>query len=372
MSIHKNTLPLSIDRRSGDKNRLVCSRLDAKRYKTTGGWLLMAQVKYLFFLLLFLFFALTAPAFSAQKRIAVVVAKSTDGDAYSLGDSWARGVDALKARFKKKISADLYVTYQTDEDLRSTLKKAAEKSDLVILPDAAYYKFLPEIAEEYPSVAFVVFGEIDAPGVRRVLFREEEGGFLAGALAAMMTEYEGGYRINAERKIAAILGEEDASAKALLKGYVAGAWYIDPEVKVLSGYTKSFDDMSMARDLALNFSAQGADVIFVAARSAGDGAISEAAESGYWVIGSYTEQEELYPDAVLSSVVTRVESVLYYIVGRYIEDGLRESEISLGVADGCIDISVRSRSAEANVPQDVREKIEEIRDKISRKLIIIR
>ncbi|MCE5202107.1 MAG: BMP family ABC transporter substrate-binding protein [Synergistaceae bacterium] len=332
----------------------------------------MRKFVYCLLLLACISFITASASFAAPKRIALMLAGSAGDNAYSLNDACIKGLNEVQDRYKKKIASKVYNTYKTRDNLRLMLEKAAGESDLIIIPEPAYYEYMPVILVKYPDVKFVVFDKVNIPGVKEVLFRDEEGGFLAGALAAAMTKREGSSRINPDGKIAILLGRDTLSARRFLKGYIAGAWYIDPGVEVLHDYTKDFGDFGRARDLAMKFREQGADVIFTAAGAAGTGAINEAATSGYWVIGSDTEQEELFPDAVLTSIVKLSDSVMYSIVEKYINGDLEENEISLGIAEKCIDISIWTRTAKTNVPPDVRNKIEEIRDKIARKLIIIR
>ena len=106
-------------------------------------------------------------------------------------------------------------------------------------------------------------------------FREEEGGFLAGVLAAMMTERDNLPEINSEKIVGIIMGKNDAVAERFRSGFAAGAWYVSPEVKVLSAYTGDFTDREKAAGIAVDMKRKGADIIFLPCGEAALGAVFE-------------------------------------------------------------------------------------------------
>jgi basic membrane protein A len=111
-----------------------------------------------------------------------------------------------------------------------------------------------EVARRFPRQRFsIVDAVVDAPNVTSVLFREQEGSFPAGALAALTTR----------TKTIGFLGGADVPImQTFAAGYAAGAREIDPSVRVLVKYVGSFDDVAAGKELAGILYAQNADVVY--------------------------------------------------------------------------------------------------------------
>ena len=117
-----------------------------------------------------------------------------------------------------------------------------------------------------------------------VLFNEHEGGFIAGALAASLSE---------SGVVGVVAGREDVPPVVkFVNGYEAGAKYINSDIQVLSVYNESFTDPAKGASDAQQFIGDGADVIFGAGGTTGSGGIKAAAEAGAWGIG--VDQDEYY------------------------------------------------------------------------------
>lgn len=282
------------------------------------------------------------------------------------------GLDRARKRYGKKIETGIYNARDDKSALEPLLRKAASSSDLVIVTSASYIPALEKIKKEFPGCAYVLFDDKGAEGIIGVVFREEEGGFMAGALAAMMTAAGECERINGARVIGIILGEDVPPTRRLELGYRAGARYISPGVRVICEYTGSFTDSAKAAEAAGKMTSLGADVIFCAAGQASSEVINGAEAGGFWCIGADSELEKEYPRAVLASVVKRSALVVMRTIERYMEDAPPAGgSISLGLAEGCVDLSTWTREAKNGIPADVREKIDEIAEKLRDGLIVI-
>ena len=84
-----------------------------------------------------------------------------------------------------------------------------------------------------------------------------------------------------------------------------------------------------------------------------------------------SELEAEFPNAVLASVVKRSGLVVTKVVESYMSGSLPKDSFSIGLAEGCMDISTWTREAKMNIPVDVREDIDEIAEKIKDGLIVI-
>ncbi|HTJ25519.1 MAG TPA: BMP family ABC transporter substrate-binding protein [Candidatus Limnocylindria bacterium] len=192
-------------------------------------------------------------------------------------------------------------------------------------------KDVTDVSERYPSRHFgIIDAVVDEPNVTSVTFKEEEGSFLAGALAAMTTK---------TKTIAFLGGIDIPLLRKFEAGFTAGAREVDPNVKVLVKYVGSFEDVASGKELAGVLYDQGADIVYVAAGKAGLGAIDQAkARSGAYVIGVDSNQDALAPGKILTSMVKRVdvgvfrvaqEAVLHKRYLRHLVLGLKEGGVGL-------------------------------------------
>ncbi len=191
---------------------------------------------------------------------------------------------------------------------------------------------LRETAERFPNRHFsIIDGVIDEPNVTSVTFREEQGSFLAGALAAMTTR----------TKTIGFLGGADVPLiRKFEAGYVAGAHEIAPHVTVLVKYVGDFNNVPAGAELANILYASGADIIYTAAGKAGLGAIQDVRErTGDFVIGVNSDQDNLVPGKILTSVLKRVDVSVFRIAQLAAAHRPRPRRLVLGLKEGGIGLT---------------------------------
>jgi basic membrane protein A len=164
-----------------------------------------------------------------------------------------------------------------------------------------------KVAAEFPQTQFTIIDMVvDLPNVQSVVFKEQEGSFLVGALAAKTSStatvgFVGGMDIPLIRKFAC--------------GYEQGAKFADPKATVLQNMTGStpaaFGDPAKGSELAKSQFSQGADVIFAAAGGTGLGVYQAAKDAGKLAIGVDSNQNHLQPGTMLTSMVKRVGIAAY-------------------------------------------------------------
>lgn len=315
--------------------------------------------------LVFIFFEGSAAA--APRRAALLLdgAEAT-AEGSGFNSICLKGLQNAQKRFGRKIETVSYNILEDESKRLPTLREAAKRSELLIITSSAYLEYLPQVAAEFPGRTWVAFETGGPEGVTNIDFREDEGGFLAGALAAMTTDKG--------RPVGIILGERGAVADSFLNGFEAGVWYVSPDVKILSEYTGDYSDGEKAAAAAKRMSEENVSVIFCAAGAASAGAIEGAKSGGYMTIGVDTEMERHYPDEVLASVVKRSGHVIYMVVTEFLErrGTFAGKDFSLGLKDECIGISTWTREAKRNIPVDVRERLDDISEKIEDGLIVIK
>ena len=149
--------------------------------------------------------------------------------------------------------------------------------------------------------------EVKQPNVTNVLFQEQEGSYLAGALAAMVTKDTSIKGTNADKVIGAIGGAKSTGIDKFLVGYQQGAQDTDKDTKVLVAYANSFGDPAKGKELTDAQFSQGADIVYQVAGGTGQGVIQSAQQAGHFAIGVDTDQDFLAPGNVLTSMIKRTD-----------------------------------------------------------------
>ncbi|MCY1075945.1 BMP family lipoprotein [Archangium lansingense] len=170
------------------------------------------------------------------------------------------------------------------------------------------------------------------PNVRTVVFREEEGCFLVGALAGLTTK---------TGKVGFVGGMEIPLVKRYEAGFRAGVAATNPKATVVINYTGSFTNFALGKQVGQDLLTKNTDVVFAAAGVDGLGAIQavkEARDEGkpVYVIGVDSDPSHLAPKAVLSAVVKRVDLVVYEAVKEQVQGRFQGGNQSLGLQEGGI------------------------------------
>ena len=195
---------------------------------------------------------------------------------------------------------------------------AERQFDVIIGIGFAQAPILDTVAKDYPHIQFaIVDGVSELPNVASLVFKEHEGSYLVGILAAMTTRtgtlgFLGGMDIGLIHRFA--------------KGFEEGAKSVNPDIRVLENYVgvtdAAWNNPGRGKELALAQIAKGADVIFTAAGNSGLGAFDAVEEKGrdangratHFVIGVDSNQNMVKPGFVLTSMVKRVDNAVYQIV----------------------------------------------------------
>ncbi|MGB4286074.1 MAG: BMP family ABC transporter substrate-binding protein [Bacillota bacterium] len=221
---------------------------------------------------------------------------------------------------------------------------------------------LDTVAPEYPDLKFgLIDSVVEQPNVASATFKEEEGSFLLGVIAAKMTK---------TGTVGFVGGMEVPVIEHFDAGFHAGVLSANPDVKVLRGYTGKFDDPAKGKEVALAQFNQGADIIFHASGACGLGVIEAAKEQGegFWAMGVDSCQHHLAPDNVMSCMMKRVDVAVFEVTKR-VQDGTFEPKHYIfGLAeDG---VGTCGRTSE-HVPEEVLEEVEKYREMIVNGEIVV-
>ncbi len=295
--------------------------------------------------------ATASPA--AKTRLAMVTDIGGLGDK-SFNDSAYAGLKEAESR----LGADVQVLQsKSAADYQPNLSMLANAgADEIIAIGFLLNKDLTSIASSYPNSHFaIVDAVVDQPNVASVTFREQEGSFLAGALAALVSK---------TKTIAFLGGMDIPLLRKFEAGFTAGAHQIDPNVKVLVKYVGSFDDLPAGKELAGVLFNDRADIVFAAAGKAGLGAIDEVRSRDHaYVIGVDANQDGLAPGKILTSMIKHVDVAVYRIAQGAVERKWPAGSVELGLKDGAISLT-DMRYTKAAVGAANLAKIEALRKAI--------
>ena len=204
------------------------------------------------------------------------------------------------------------------------------KYDVIISNGSSSAEVIEQVAEEFPDQKFVMFDSVmeegEWPYLYAISYKQNEGSYLAGVLAALVTESKDMPNANEDKKIGFVGGSEHPIITDFLVGYIAGAKSVDPDIKVYVSYIGSWDDTAKGKETAIAQYNQGVDIIFPAAEQAGLGCVEAAAEMGKYIIGVDSDQAMLFSgsdeakaNVILSSVLKNVgDSLVKSVCSTYL------------------------------------------------------
>jgi len=212
-------------------------------------------------------------------------------------------------KFKKETGinyAEFEITNDTQRE--QALRKLAQRGATVIVGTGfAQAPAMKTVAAEFPKVKFVIIDDVvDLPNVQSVVFKEHEGSFLVGVLAAMASK---------TGKVGFVGGMDIPLIRKFECGYVQGVKYINPNDEVLQNMTGTTDDAwndpTKGGELARSQFDRGADVVYAAAGGTGLGVYQAAKDAGKLAIGVDSNQNYLHPGTMLTSMMKRVDLATY-------------------------------------------------------------
>jgi len=297
----------------------------------------------------------------------------------SFFDSADAGIQRLNAEQGDVIDATTIEMGTNQSGWETTLYRVSQQDyDLIICATTQMRESLQKVANRYPDKRYVIFDtEIkdghaaDYPNVHSILFRQNEGGFLAGVLAAAMANGTSGMSapVTESGKVGFIGGMRNDIIYDFAVGYAAGIAYENTRslirVSLTNSFVGNFNDSTQAKALASVQYTNGADVIFAAASQAGLGVIDAAQTKTKYVIGVDSDQYLYYAETnpvraglIITSVMKKVGDVIFDTVVAYHAGTLGFGElVSYGLAEGIIDLAVNANYL-AKVPEELRERLE--------------
>lgn len=281
-------------------------------------------MKYKVFVLLGLLGALTfALSGCGGAAAAEDPTKIKVGIVFDIGGKDDRSFNAAAWEGVQRAAKDLPIVLRdiepgTPNAIEPAMRAFAERNfDLIIGVGFAQAPIMEQVAKDYPNIQFAIIdGVSKLPNVASLVFKEHEGSYLVGILAA---------KASRTGTIGFLGGMDIGLIHRFATGYEEGAKSVNPNIRVYKNYVgvtdAAWNNPGKGKELALSQISKGADVIFTAAGNSGLGAFDAVEQQGkqngratHFVIGVDSNQNMVKPGFVLSSMVKRVDNAVYDIV----------------------------------------------------------
>jgi basic membrane protein A len=251
----------------------------------------------------------------------------------------------------KKESGKAYLEFEISNPAQreQAQRRMAERgADPIVGIGFSQGSAVEKVAKDFPKIKFAIIDSVvNLPNVQSIVFKEHEGSFLVGMMAAMASKtgkvgFVGGMDIPLIRKFAC--------------GFEQGAKYANPKAQVTTNMTgttpAAWNDPARGGELAKAQFAGGVDVVFAAAGGTGNGVYQAAKDAGKLAIGVDSNQNHLQPGTMLTSMVKRVDVAVYTAF-----KGVQPGVTNLGLAEGGVDYAMDEHNAKL-VSADMKKKVD--------------
>jgi basic membrane protein A and related proteins len=267
-----------------------------------------------------------APVTSTDKKFKVALVVSLLGDK-SFNDSAARGIKFVNEQYPD-VETKIIENQDVGEQQLAARAMAEQGFNLVVTVGYGSADWTDQIAKEYPNTKFAIIdATLTATNGTGLTFREDEGSFTVGMVAAMLTK---------TKKVGYIGGMDVPLLRRFETGFVEGVKYVDPTVEVVSGWIGNFNDPNKGKELALTQYAEGADIIYAAAGKSGEGVLQASKEKDLFSIGVDSDQDYMQPGHVITSMLKRVDLAIVEAVKELRDGTLTGGQKTFGLKEGMV------------------------------------
>ena len=302
-------------------------------------------------------------ALAADKPVALIIAQGGLGD-QSYNDlayaGFKRAIAETKLEGKPVESKDV-VAQAAD-----ILRRASDAGfGLVVDLEYSHGDALQAVAKDYPGADYVILNQVKSgANVASVLFQEQEGSYLAGALATLVATDTSIKGVNGKPIIGVIGGTKSVGIDKFIVGYIQGAREVNPKVEVKVAYSNNFGDPAVGLQMAKAMYDGGANVVYQVAGGTGLGVIQAAKETGHYAIGVDTDQDGVAPGAVLTSMIKRTDVAVEAVVKDYADGKFPGGKtVTLGLAEDGVGLSPMKYTHDL-IPAATLAKVDDFKKKI--------
>ena len=293
----------------------------------------------------------------------------------SFFDSAERGIQRAQAELGAEVKTIEAGIDPTGWEAALVDAAANEEFDVMVVGTFQMIEYLEKIAPQYPDKKFFLYdapvnyeGEACAPNkcanVYSILYKQNEGSYLAGVYAAAMTTQaiDG---MNPEAVIGSVGGQEIPVILDFMVGYEQGARDTNPDIQVIRQFAAGWNDPAKGKELAKAQYSQGADIVFQIAGGTGQGVFEAAMEDGKYAIGVDSDQALIIESAnpeqaarILTSMMKNVDNSIFRGLQMHLDGttpyGTAES---LGIAEGGVGLA-RNKFYDASTPDEVKAAVD--------------
>jgi basic membrane protein A len=291
---------------------------------------------------------------------------------YANGGKFDKSFNEGVSNGAKKFSDETKIAVVDFEPANETQFEQAQRrfaqrgQDPIIAVGFSQAEALKKVAKEFPNIHFTIIDMmVDLPNVQSVLFKEHEGSFLVGVLAALASK---------SGKIGFVGGMDIPLIRRFQCGYEQGVKYANPNAELIANMTgttpAAWNDPGRGAELAKGQFDRGVDVIYAAAGNTGTGVLQAAKDRGKLAIGVDSNQNYLHPGTMLTSMTKRVDLATYQSF-KAAQDGTWKGGLQvLGLKEGGVDWAYDQHN-EKLVSPEMKTKVEQAKaDIISGKIVV--
>ena len=272
--------------------------------------------------------------------------------------SFNEGVSAGLQRFKTETGI-AYVEFEPSNETQfeqAHRRFAQRGQDPIIGVGFDHATPIAKAAAAFPGTRFILIdGVVELPNVQSVIFKEHEGSFLVGVLAAMASK---------TGKVGFIGGMDIPLIRKFACGYAQGVKYASPQAEIVQNMTgttpAAWNDPARGAELAMGQFDRGVDVIYAAAGGTGIGVLQAAKDRGKLAIGVDSNQNGVQPGTVLTSMVKRVDLVAYDSLQAARTGRWHAGVEVLGLKEGGVDWALDEHNAALITPA-MKTKADDVR-----------
>ena len=248
----------------------------------------------------------------------------------SFSDSAFNGL--TKARDELGILFDYRELKESETYEKGLTELVEEDHDIIVGLGFMVQTDLEKVAKKYPDQHFILIDAVsELENVTSITFKEDEGSFLTGVVAALATK---------SNKLGFIGGDDVPLINKFEDGFIEGAKSVNPSITVEVKYAGDFGNDQLGAQIARDMIQKDVDVLYAAAGFTGVGMLKEAQANKVLAIGVDTDQYFYAEKAVVTSMLKKVDTAMYQLAEQLIKDGkISEGHIELGIKDNGIDLA---------------------------------
>ncbi len=311
------------------------------------------------------FVGLPVAGAEAQNTVKPAIVYSTGG---KFDKSFNEGVSQGADKFKKETSIAVVEFEPTNEtQFEQALRRFAQRGqDPIIAVGFSQGVALDKVAKEALNTHFTIIDMVvPLPNVQSVVFKEHEGSFLVGVLAAMASK---------TGKVGFVGGMDIPLIRRFQCGYQQGIKYANPNAELIANMTgttpAAWNDPGRGAELAKGQFDRGVDVVYAAAGSTGIGVLQAAKDRGKYAIGVDSNQNYLHPGTMLTSMIKRVDLAAYQSFKSMQANTWRPGVSVLGLKEGGVDWALDQYNEKLITPE-MKAKVEAAKaDIIAGKIVV--